>query len=381
MAPLGGPTLNQSGQGFIEALLQSKFAAEDRGASEEVLARWQRRIDDASRALMPTGQATERARDPQDAAAKLMRTLNNISTKPKLGEASRVPTPQQVQQWIRDVDSGFQSVQATVDSSTRTYWALGTIQYSVHRELLQQKISDGVITSWVELYTEELRLVQDPLLTRYQNYASFWNFVWRNSDTVSGFLLQLSKKEALLKRSFFKTPEGNDDDELKISFVWARVPEAYQREMRRHALEAIQNWEDFERALRNAETVAKIDSDGAPAAPRGASGNGQNGGKRHSSQANNRHPGKKQDRKYSSSTPSRDQSPAHNVPPASGSNAEQRGNRPWHTSQGGGGNQNQGYQRNQKPHWKNKSNQKPHWENKGDQQNQPLADSAGKDKP
>jgi hypothetical protein len=198
MAPLGGPILNQSGQGFIEALLQSKFAAEDRGASEEVLARWQRRIDDASRALMPTGQAAERARDPQDAAAKLMRTLNNISTQPKLGEASRVPTPQQVQQWIRDVDSGFQSVQVTVDSATRTYWALGTIQYSVHRELLQQKVSDRVITSWVELYTEELRLVQDPLLTRYQNYASFWNFVWRSSDTVSGFLLYLSKKKALL---------------------------------------------------------------------------------------------------------------------------------------------------------------------------------------
>jgi hypothetical protein len=371
MAPLGGPILTQSGQGFIEALLQSKFAAEDRGASEEVLARWQRRIDDASRALMPIGQATERARDPQDAAAKLMRTLNNISTKPKLGEASRVPTPQQVQQWIRDVDSGFQSVQATVDSATRTYWALSTIQYSVHRELLQQKVSDGVITSWVELYTEELRLVQDPLLTRYQNYATFWNFVWHNSDTVSSFLLHLSKKEALLNRSFFKTPEGDDDDELKISFVWARLPEAYQKEMRRNSLETIQTWEDFERALRNAETVAKIDSDVAPAAPRGASGDGHNRGKRHASQTSNRYPGKKQDRKHSSSMPSRDQSPAQNAPPAYGSNAEQRGNRPWQNNQGGGGNQNNGYQRNQKPHWKNKSNQ----------QNQPLADNTGKGKP
>jgi hypothetical protein len=29
---------------------------------------------------MPTAQATERAQDLQDAAVKLMRTLNNIST-------------------------------------------------------------------------------------------------------------------------------------------------------------------------------------------------------------------------------------------------------------------------------------------------------------
>ncbi|KAF2819862.1 hypothetical protein CC86DRAFT_412332 [Ophiobolus disseminans] len=39
IVPLGGPILTQLGQGFIKALLQSKFAAEDRGASEEVLAR------------------------------------------------------------------------------------------------------------------------------------------------------------------------------------------------------------------------------------------------------------------------------------------------------------------------------------------------------
>jgi hypothetical protein len=42
---------------------------------------------------MPTRQATECAQDLQDTAAKLMCTLNNISTKPKLGEASCVLTP------------------------------------------------------------------------------------------------------------------------------------------------------------------------------------------------------------------------------------------------------------------------------------------------
>jgi hypothetical protein len=300
-----------------------------------------------------------------------MRTLNNVSPRPKLGADGRVPTPQQVHQWIKDVNSGFQSVQADTDNVTRTYWALGTIQYLIHRELLQQKISDGVITTWVQLYTEELRLVQDPVLTKYQNYASFWNFAWRTSDTVVSFLLYLSKKETLLERSFFKTPEGDDDDELKISFVWSCLPDAYQKEMRRNSLEAIQTWEDFERALRNAETVAKIDSDVAPAAPRGASGDGHNRGKRHASQANNRYPGKKQDRKKSSSTPSRDLFPAHNAPPATGINAEQRGNHPRQNNQGGDGTQNQGYQRDQKPHWKNK----------GNQQNHLLTDNAGKGKP
>jgi hypothetical protein len=224
----------------------------------------------------------------------------------------------------------------------------------------------------VELYTEELRLVQDPLLTRYQNYAEFWNFEWRNNDSVNSFLLQLSKRESLLQRSFFRTPGGDDDDELKISFVWARLPDAHQKEMKRNSLEAIHTWEDFERALRNAETVVKADADAAPAASRGTSGDGPGRNKRQASQTSTRFPGKKQDRKPSYPfSSSRDQSPAHNAPPASSSNAEQRGNRLWQNNHSGGGYQNQGYQRNQKPHWKNK----------GNQQNQPLADNAGKGKP
>jgi hypothetical protein len=222
------------------------------------------------------------------------------------------------------------------------------------------------------LHVYKLRSRASQSRTRHFTIHSITHFVSCSQLlTASNFLLQLSKKETLLERSFFKTPEGDDDDELKISFVWSRLPEVYQKEMRRNSLETIQNWEDFERALRNAETVVKIDSDVAPAAPREASGDGRNRGKRHASQANNWYPGKKQDRKHSLFTPLRDQFPAHNAPPASSSNAEQRGNRPWLSNQGGGGNHNQGYQRNQKPHWKNK----------GDQQNQLPADNTGKGKP
>ena len=373
MAPPYAPPPSQSGQSFVQSLLQQKFAAEDAGATPEALATMQRRIEEASRVLIPTGHSSERARDPQADASKLVRTLNSISTKPKLGVEGRAPTPQQVHQWIKDVSSGFQAVQIVVESIPRTHWAMSTIQYSVHRELLQQKVTDGHITTWAELYTEELRLVQDPLLTRYQNYFSFWNFTFRANEPVNSFLLQLKKKETLLQRNFFKTLDGDDDDELKISFVWSKLPESYQREMKRHSLEAVSTWADFERALLNAESAVRIDSDSAASAPRGASGDGQGRSKRHASHGNNRFPGKKQDRRQSLASGSRDQSPANNAPPenqhASGSNAEQRSNRPWQNNQGGGGNQN-GYQRNQKPHWKNKSDQQP-----------PAGDAAGKDKP
>jgi hypothetical protein len=73
---------------------------------------------------------------------------------------------------------------------------------------------------------------------------------------MNSFMLQLGKRESLLKRSFFKLPNGADDDELKIAFIWSKVPESYRRELQRNgSLEAIYTWEEFERALRNAETA------------------------------------------------------------------------------------------------------------------------------
>ncbi|RAR05874.1 gag/polymerase/env polyprotein [Stemphylium lycopersici] len=47
-----------------------------------------------------------------------------------------------------------------------------------------------------------------------------------------------------------------DDDEAKIAFVWAKIPDIIRREMQRHGgFETIHTWIDFERALRNAETA------------------------------------------------------------------------------------------------------------------------------
>jgi hypothetical protein len=82
--------------GYVQSLLKQLFMAEESGASVEDIARLKRRVNLASKALMPVASSIERLRDPQDAASRLMRTLNNVNPRPKLGVNSRVPTPQQV---------------------------------------------------------------------------------------------------------------------------------------------------------------------------------------------------------------------------------------------------------------------------------------------
>ena len=91
-----GLAMSTSATGYIQSLLDQLFIAEKSGASAEEIARLERRVDLASKALMPVASSTERLRDPLDAASRLMRTLNNVSPKPKLGADGRVPTPQQV---------------------------------------------------------------------------------------------------------------------------------------------------------------------------------------------------------------------------------------------------------------------------------------------
>ena len=161
-----------------------------------------------------------------------------------------MPTAQQVEQWIKDVDTAFMYAQVLEDSVTRTHWAMGTIQYKTHRELIQQRINEGVIASWEQLKHEERKLVQDPVLTKYDNYWRFFNFEWRSDDTVNSFLLHLGKKESLLPHSFFKIDDDEDDHELKIAFVWSKIPEAFRREiMRNGVLLTTHIWPEFERAL------------------------------------------------------------------------------------------------------------------------------------
>lgn len=367
------PALTSTNDNFIQSLLMKVFEAQAAGATPDEVARLQANVTLASQTLLrPVGPLSDRPRAAHDDAGKLMGTLNKVQPKPKLGTDSRVPTPQQVAQWILDVETAFRSVQALEDSDTRTYWILSTIQYGVHRELIQQKVNDGLIRTWDGLKSEQRQLVQDPVLTKYQNFSKFFNFEWRNGDTINSFMLQLSKKESMLHRSFFRTPEGVDDDELKIAFVWAKVPEAFRREMQRNGvLENIREWTEFERALRNAETaVSDVGTTSTRRDPEDNSGRG----KRHaSSHVNPKTYGKKQDRKPSSQAPyhrrtspgRRDASPAGDRRPSGNEDKRNDSYRPSNYSGG-----------NQKQHWKNQNREKQ--DSKRDERRD---DNAEKDKP
>jgi hypothetical protein len=97
--------------------------------------------------MQPSRTPTDNHRPAFDEAGKLIRVLNAVQPKPSLGSTSRVPTPQQVEQWIEDVETAFGYVQVHDDSTTRTHWALGTVQFVVHRELLQQRVNDKIIVT------------------------------------------------------------------------------------------------------------------------------------------------------------------------------------------------------------------------------------------
>jgi hypothetical protein len=356
---------------FLEALLMKVFQAEDAGAPVAEVQRLQRQVELARLTLaIPSGTPTERQRSAGDEASRLMNTLSKVTPKPRLGSDSRVPTPQQVAQWATDVETMFRSVHAIEDSDTRTYWALNTIQYNVHRELLQQKINEGLIRTWDGLLAEQRRLVQDPVLTKFQNYSKFFNFTWRDGDLMNSFMLQLGKRESLLERSFFKLPNGADDDELKIAFIWSKVPESYRRELQRNgSLEAIHTWEEFERALRNAETA--LEPAGPAKTPRGAAEGGQPRGKRNASgQSTPKSSGKKQDRKPSSSGFQRRQSPGDD----SSRNQSRSSRRDSH------GEPSERPWENKNSHWRNKDQGDARRQDKGPKKDH-SRDDTGKDKP
>ncbi|KAF1942431.1 hypothetical protein EJ02DRAFT_422177 [Clathrospora elynae] len=99
--------------------------------------------------------------------------------------------PQQVEQWIKDIEVLFEYTQVLVNSTTRTLWAVRTIQFNTHHKLLQQRLSDRPTPSltWSWLKAKECKLVQDPVLTKFDNFVKFFNFEWHSNNTVSSFLL------------------------------------------------------------------------------------------------------------------------------------------------------------------------------------------------
>ena len=350
--PVGGLPAETGLQASVQRLLEALNEAELAGAPATELEIRQRQFDRAMQALTLThsGPPSGTSRPAFDEAGKIIRVLNNIQPKPKLGMENRAPTPQQVDQWIKDIDTAFQYAQVLEDSVTRTHWVMGTIQYGIHRELIQSRINEGSIRTWADLRAEEERLVQDPILTRYENYAKFFNFEWRDGDSVNTFLMQLSRRESPLPHSFFKFEDGSDDHEFKIAFVWARTPQVFQREIQRNgSLEHIHEWPDFERVLRNAETATITEPEPSKA---------NNLGKQ--KRPANSPPRRKFKRQNSKeATPTRNDS----------------GNAPAENRIQGGGQDNQ--QRNSK----DSGYQKPHWRNRNYRSQAPRQQESGKGKP
>jgi hypothetical protein len=248
-------------RGWTAKLAQALWDAEDRGEPEETLRNLRQRFETAKELLQdraPIREHPGQAASETKEASELLRALNAATPRPKLGDTTRPASPQQVEQWIRDIEGVFAMAAVTRDSPTRTLWVIGTISYHVHRELLQERLNDGAPKGWAWVKSEERALVQDPVLTKYENYSKFYNFTWKESDMVNLFLLHLGKSESVLTRSFFKTPTGSDDDEAKIAFVWAKIPDSIKREMQRHGgFSSITSWGDFERSLRNAESATR----------------------------------------------------------------------------------------------------------------------------
>jgi hypothetical protein len=335
-------------QSSIAKLLEALNAAELSGAPASEIEIRQRQVDRAVEILQRTrgGNTSGEARPAFDEAGRIMRVLNNVQPKPRLGGEHKPPTPQQVDQWVKDVDTAFQYAQVLTDSITRTHWIMGTIQFGTHRELIQQRINEGSIRTWANLRAEEEQMVQDPVFTRYENYQKFFRFEWKQDDTVNGFLMKLNKVESLLPRSFSKFDDGTEDHEFRIAFVWSRTPLALQREIQRNGvLEHLKEWGEFERALRNAETAVgsvtqySRKEEQAPKSKRGPSSPPRSRFKRQNSR--NTTPARNEPGKSPTDSQNRFQS----------FGATQNGSR-WKPQNGGDQTNSDG---NQKPHWRNRN--------------------------
>jgi hypothetical protein len=121
--PVGGLPAEAGLQASVQRLLEALNEAELAGAPATELEIRQRQFDRAMQALTLThsGSPSGTSRPAFDEAGKIIRVLNNIQPKPKLGMENRAPTPQQVDQWIKDIDTAFQYAQVLEDSVTRTH--------------------------------------------------------------------------------------------------------------------------------------------------------------------------------------------------------------------------------------------------------------------
>ncbi|UPX20315.1 uncharacterized protein EKO05_0010551 [Ascochyta rabiei] len=116
-------TQMESLQASIPLLLEALNEAELSGAPEREIKIRQRQFNRVVETLQRThvGPTPGSHRPAFDEAGKIMRVLNNVQPKPKLGTDNKPPSTQQVDQWIKDIDTAFQYAQVVEDSVTRTY--------------------------------------------------------------------------------------------------------------------------------------------------------------------------------------------------------------------------------------------------------------------
>ena len=122
-SPAVAPTPSSSNDAYFQAKLNALFEAEARGDSEATIATLRRQVEYTSQLMGLTrpGPPTGEQRPAFDEAGKLIRVLNGVQPKPKLGSDHKVPTPQQVEQWVKDIETAFAYAQVLDDSVTRTH--------------------------------------------------------------------------------------------------------------------------------------------------------------------------------------------------------------------------------------------------------------------
>ncbi|UPX16318.1 uncharacterized protein EKO05_0006727 [Ascochyta rabiei] len=103
-------TQMESLQASIPLLLEALNEAELSGAPKREIEIRQQQFNRAVETLQRThvGPTPGSHRPAFDEAGKIMRVLNNVQPKPKLGTDNKPPSTQQVDQWIKDIDTAFQ---------------------------------------------------------------------------------------------------------------------------------------------------------------------------------------------------------------------------------------------------------------------------------
>lgn len=249
-----------TGESLLIELFQEWRNLKRAGAPQADIEEAKLEYDEACKAF---GKATEPSREhhaPSEEHDKRRSVvaLAKIRNPPELGSTSRSPTILQINRWIKDVDYCFDINLVQEDSIQRTKWITTLVKHTIYRDLLDRAIEAGTIKTWTELQAKIKSLSQDPVLTRYENYSKFWTTEWRSGEDFNSFYNLLTNREAALDIRPFEP--GVDPDTLKISVVWAKLPDLIKREIQRAGqLKHVVNWADFERALRDAETATRTE--------------------------------------------------------------------------------------------------------------------------